>query len=81
MMALVVVGRLYHGWVLLSIGRHGASSDQVINLGMDVEGMGRAWCSSCPVSMGLPKRGCRGRGGLWSMALVHPGSLTYAMLL
>ena len=54
MMAQVVVGRLYHGWVLLSIGGHGAPSDQVHNLELDEEGMGRVWCSSCPCSMGFP---------------------------
>ena len=55
---------------------HGASLDQVLNLGRDVEGMGRERSPSCPYSRGQPIVGCRGRGGLWGSALVHPGGLT-----
>ena len=55
---------------------HGASLDQVLNLGRDVEGMGRERSPSCPYSRGQPIIGCRGRGGLWGSALVHPGGLT-----
>ena len=74
-MAQVVMGRLYHGWVLLSIWAWG-----VIGPGAPLgEGRGRDGQGEGPILsllQGKPTIGCRGRGGLWGSALVHPGGLT-----